>query len=66
MPEFVAYHNRSTKFHQQQFNKLRPKGFRLISLSVYNNLPGLGLKPQYAAVWVKRSGPSWAAEVNHA
>jgi CubicO group peptidase (beta-lactamase class C family) len=64
MPEFIAYHNRSASFHQKQFNKLRPQGYRLISLSVYNNLPGLGLKPQYAAVWVKRPGPSWAATHN--
>jgi hypothetical protein len=54
--DFVAYHDRSGDDHQLQFNRLYNAGYRMISLSVYN--PD---SPLYAAVWVKRTGPPWAA-----
>jgi CubicO group peptidase (beta-lactamase class C family) len=54
---FVAYHGRSGSYHQAQFDKLFPLGYRIISLSVYDD----PTNPLYAAVWVKRDGPAWAA-----
>lgn len=54
--DFVAYHHRSGQEHQTQFDTLRPLGYRLISLSVYQPA-----NPLYAAVWVRRSGPDWSA-----
>src|SRR5437879_243022 len=47
---FVAYHGRAGSYHQTQFDKLRPLGYRIISLSVYDD----PTNPLYAAVWVKR------------
>ncbi len=52
---FVAYHGVTGATHQQRFDELAPQGYRMISLSVYGS-PAL-----YAAVWVLRGGPSWAA-----
>ncbi|HZM81702.1 MAG TPA: serine hydrolase [Candidatus Limnocylindrales bacterium] len=52
---FVAYHGVDGNGHQQRFNELAPQGYRMISLSVYGS-PAL-----YAAVWVLRAGPAWAA-----
>lgn len=57
IPAFVAYHDRSHADHQQQFNTWYNLGYRMISLSVY----GVPPQPLYAAVWVKRDGPPWAA-----
>jgi hypothetical protein len=54
---WVAYHDRSSSYHQQQFDSLFPQGWRMISLSVYG-APGSEL---YAAVWVQRPGPDWSA-----
>ena len=54
--DFVAYHDRTGDDHQIQFNTLYNAGYRMISLSVYNPEA-----PLYAAVWVKRAGPPWAA-----
>lgn len=54
--DFVAYHDRTGDDHQIQFNRLYNGGYRMISLSVYNPE-----SPLYAAVWVKRAGPPWAA-----
>src|SRR6185312_7456028 len=53
----VAYHGVTGAVHQQKFNELGAGGFRMISLSVYGNRAD----PRYAAVWIKRSGPAWAA-----
>jgi CubicO group peptidase (beta-lactamase class C family) len=53
----TAYHGVSGATHQQRFNELSAQGYRMISLSVY----GDPANPQYAAVWVKRAGPGWAA-----
>ena len=52
---FVAYHGASGATHQQKFDELFPRGYRLISLSVY----GARSDPRYAAVWVQRAGPAW-------
>ena len=58
MPDpFVAYHGVTGVSHQKQFDALSKQGFRLISISVY----GERNAPRYAAVWVKRAGPSWQA-----
>lgn len=54
---WVAYHDRDSSDHQAQFDSLFPKGWRMISLSVY----GTRGVERYAAVWVERSGPDWSA-----
>jgi CubicO group peptidase (beta-lactamase class C family) len=54
--DFVAYHDRTGADHQAQFNALYPRGYRMISLSVYQRS-----NPLYAAVWVRRDGPDWSA-----
>lgn len=54
---WVAYHDRTSADHQAQFDNLFPKGWRMISLSVY----GARGNERYAAVWVERSGPDWSA-----
>ena len=56
MTDFVAYHDRTSQDHQNQFNSLYPHGYRMISLSVYQPA-----NPLYAPVWVRRSGPDWSA-----
>jgi len=54
---WVAYHDRTSADHQAQFDSLYPKGWRMISLSVY----GARGDERYAAVWVERVGPDWSA-----
>ena len=54
---WVAYHDRDSADHQAQFDSLFPKGWRMISLSVY----GTRGDERYAAVWVERSWPDWSA-----
>src|SRR5678815_3308534 len=54
---FKAYHGVTGAQHQTHFNSLSAQGFRIISLSVY----GESGDPRYAAVWVQRPGPGWAA-----
>ncbi len=56
MTDFIAYHDRTGQDHQNQFDSLYPRGYRLISLSVYQPA-----SPLYAAVWVRRPGPDWSA-----
>jgi CubicO group peptidase (beta-lactamase class C family) len=55
--DFVAYHDRTSGDHQAHFDDLYPKGWRMVSLSVY----GARGDERYAAVWVKRAGPDWSA-----
>ncbi len=55
--EFLVKVNRTGVEHQQDFDQLRPLGFRPISLCVYNG----SADPRYAAVWVRRAGPDWSA-----
>jgi CubicO group peptidase (beta-lactamase class C family) len=54
---WVAYHDRTSGYHQTQFDTLYPKEWRLISISVY----GSSGNERYAAVWVERAGPNWSA-----
>ncbi|MFO1052464.1 MAG: serine hydrolase [Planctomycetota bacterium] len=53
--QVVAYHNQTSAQHQSQFNTLSAQGYRMISLSIYDN----PASPLFAAVWVRRSGPGW-------
>jgi CubicO group peptidase (beta-lactamase class C family) len=55
--QVTAYHGVTGAVHQQQFNQLGAAGYRMIALSVY----GDRADPRYAAVWIKRAGPAWAA-----
>jgi CubicO group peptidase (beta-lactamase class C family) len=52
---FVAYHGVTGAVHQQRFTDLVARGFRMISLSVFDRTP------LYAAVWVQRAGPAFIA-----
>ena len=54
---WVAYHDRTSADHQAHFDDLFPKGWRMVSLSVYGDRGN----ERYAAVWVERSGPDWSA-----
>lgn len=54
--EFLAYHDRSSADHQAHFDDLYPRGWRIITLSVYQPED-----PLYAAVWVREAGPDWSA-----
>jgi hypothetical protein len=53
----TAYHGVSGATHQQRFDSLSRQGYRMVSISVYGNRSD----PLYAAVWVQRGGPAWAA-----
>src|SRR5881394_2469990 len=55
--EWLAYHDRTSADHQAHFDDLFPKGWRLISLSVY----GSRGDERYAAIWIKGAGPDWSA-----
>ncbi|HEY2384122.1 MAG TPA: serine hydrolase [Terriglobia bacterium] len=52
-----AYHGVSASVHQSNVTNLSGKGYGMISLSVYGDTGD----PQYAAVWVNRPMPKWAA-----
>src|SRR3712207_2753834 len=54
-PAFAAYHDVSTSYHASQAQSLPNQGYRLASLSVYDD----PANPRYAAVWVLRSGPPY-------
>ena len=54
---WVAYHDRTSAYHQAQFDALHPQGWRMISISVY----GAWGDERYAAIWVERPGPNWSA-----
>jgi hypothetical protein len=45
-----------------RLNALKPQGYRLLSLSAYGNDSD---HPRFAAVWDKRSGPSWRPYINY-
>jgi CubicO group peptidase (beta-lactamase class C family) len=55
--DWLAYHDRTSADHQAHFDDLFPKGWRMISLSVY----GARGDERYAAIWIKRAGPDWSA-----
>ena len=54
---FQAYHGATASQHQTNFDKWSEQGYRMISLSVYGDAGN----PRYAAVWVQRAGPAYAA-----
>ena len=56
-PAFEAYHALTPAAHQATSARLSAQGYRPISLSVYGRPPNL----LYAAVWVARAGPAFAA-----
>ena len=55
--DFLVKVNRTGAEHQQDFNQLRPLGYRPTSLCIYNG----GVDPRYAVVWLRRGGPDWSA-----
>jgi len=56
--DFQVKVDRTAADHQQDFDELRPAGYRPITLSVYES------GSLYAAVWLRTSGPDWAAAHN--
>jgi hypothetical protein len=52
-----AYQGVTGTEHQTNFNSFRAKGFRMISLSVYDDPSDA----HYGAVWVERPGSTWVA-----
>jgi hypothetical protein len=57
IPAWQYYFGVDSATHQAKFNTLSTSGYRMISLSVYGTPPSV----QYAAVWVQRTGPAYAA-----
>ena len=53
--DFIVKIDRTAADNQNDFNQLRPAGYRPISFSVYQ--PG---NPLYAAVWLRQAGPDWS------
>ncbi len=56
-PAFEAYHGVTAAAHQANFARLSAQGYRPISLSVCGRPPNV----LYAAVWVARANPPFAA-----
>lgn len=56
-PAWVARHGMTASQYQQEFNKLKGQGYRLVDVSGYN----IGGQDRYAAIWEKRQGPAWIA-----
>jgi CubicO group peptidase (beta-lactamase class C family) len=56
--DWVARHGLSAAQYQDAFTDFTGKGFRLVSVSGYDNGRG---QARYAAVWKKQAGPAWAA-----
>ena len=52
-----GYHDVSGATHQDKVDELSKLGYRMTSLSIY----GSQAKPLYAAIWVQRAGPQFAA-----
>ena len=57
---WVGKHNLSSSAYQSEYTKLKKKGYRLTSVTGYT----ISGKVRFAAVWVKKSGPSLAARHN--
>ncbi len=55
--KWIARHGLTGAQYQRQFTNNAKKGFRLISVSGYES----GRGARYAALWIKKSGPAWAA-----
>lgn len=51
--QIEAYHDQDGTSHQANWNLLSATGYRPIALSIYGTIGN----PQYAAVWVHRTGP---------
>jgi len=56
-PAFVAHHRMTSAQYQQLFNQYTSQGYRLVDVSGYNR----GGVANYAAIWVKSTGPAWVA-----
>lgn len=54
---WVARHGMTSDQYQQEFNKFKDQGYRLVHVSGY----GVGGRDLYAAIWEKRPGPAWIA-----
>ena len=61
-PTLEVYHDRTGTYHQERWNALTVAGYRMTSLSVY----GPPSSPQYAATWIKQTGPSFSGIHNAA
>ncbi|MCA8951735.1 MAG: serine hydrolase [Planctomycetes bacterium] len=55
--QVTSYFDVDGAYHQQQYNQLKPNGYRMIALSIYGSLSN----PSYAATWVLRGGPDQVA-----
>jgi CubicO group peptidase (beta-lactamase class C family) len=55
--EWAARHGLTGAQYQQAFDDFAKKGFRLTTVSGYQS----GGSALYAALWIKKSGPDWAA-----
>ncbi len=53
--QFQAYHGSTLAQHEQSYTTLKAAGWRMTALTIY------GGSPLYAAVWVKKDGPTWTA-----
>ena len=56
-PAWVARHGLSSADYQAEFNRWVGAGYRLVSVSGYDDAGA----ERYAAIWRKVSGPSWQA-----
>ena len=56
-PAWVARHGLSSADYQSEFNRWVGAGYRLVSVSGYDDAGA----ERYAAIWRKVSGPSWQA-----
>ena len=56
--DWVARHGLTSAQYQDAFTEFTGKGFRLVSVSGYDNGRG---QARYAAVWKKQGGAAWAA-----
>ncbi|HKK75743.1 MAG TPA: serine hydrolase [Saprospiraceae bacterium] len=55
-PAYVARHRLNGTQYQQEFNKWKAKGYRLVHITGYE----INRKAHYAAIWEKKSGPALA------
>jgi hypothetical protein len=56
LAQVYTYHSASSAEHQANFTKYINQGLRLQTLSVHGHLS----QHNYAAVWVKETGPAWS------
>ncbi len=53
----MARHGLTSAQYQQEFNKFKQQGYRLVDISGYT----VAKQDHYAAIWAKSPGPSWVA-----